>query len=80
MTTAKTKRRRAPPPITQTREYQVGYHDGLQLVAALVRDACDVRDVPAVERKAAALARNRILDALSTAMHEIEACGRSTHH
>jgi len=77
-----TKKRRKPPAAQPAanyrRAYQTGYYHGLQTMAAIIRDACDLRDVPAAERLATDYVRDRILASISTAMHDIQACGRAT--
>jgi hypothetical protein len=74
------KRKRKPPPMTRTPAYQIGYSAGFQTAIILVREACDLNDVPAAERDAARVAVTRILNSISTAMHELQACGRESNH
>lgn len=76
---AKPKTRRKPP-INHRQAYQAGYYNGMQTMAIIIRDACDPRDVPALERRAHGEICTRILDSIHLAMHEIEACGRGINH
>ena len=75
-----TRRKKTPhprkTPIANHPAYAVGFYNGLQTMAVIVRDACELHDVPAAERPAAREMRDRILDSVHAAMHDLEACGR----